>query len=486
MKLSRIMIAAPGSGSGKTTITCALLQALKDRGKKPVAYKCGPDYIDPMFHRKVIGVPSKNLDTFFTDACVTRQLFLQDREEDEIIVIEGVMGLYDGLGGIREEGSSYHLARITDTPVIFVVDAKGMGKSLAALLAGFLRYDTGHLIKGVILNRMSKSCYEVMKPVLEAELKIKVLGYIPEQKQLRLESRHLGLKLPDEIDALRDKLKASAEELQSCIAMDELLRIADGAPEIKCERNEEKTPEKTAKWTGMEGKRKASHCHMTVTRPVIAVAEDEAFCFYYEDNLRMLRENGAKIVSFSPIHDSRLPENCAALLLGGGYPELYARQLSANMEMKEAVRTAVRNGMPVAAECGGFMYLHHKIITPDNEAYEMADVIAADCRYSGKLVRFGYILLEEKKTPDWLGGNCIKGHEFHYYDSTRNGEDCEAVKPVSKKNYSCIIATETMFAGFPHLYYPSNPAFPASLVQKAEQYAGKNHIGAEAENHIFL
>ena len=157
MKLKRIMIAAPKSGSGKTTITCALLKALKDRGESVVSYKCGPDYIDPMFHQKVIGIPSKNLDTFFTGAEETKRLFLKNRTENEFAVLEGVMGMYDGLGGIREEGSSYHLAKVTKTPVILVIDAKGMGRSIISLIAGFLAYDKEHLIKGVIFNRMSKS-----------------------------------------------------------------------------------------------------------------------------------------------------------------------------------------------------------------------------------------------------------------------------------------------------------------------------------------
>ena len=214
MKFNRIMIAAPKSGSGKTTITCALLAALREEGKKVVSYKCGPDYIDPMFHQTVIGVPSKNLDTFFTDAEQTRQLFVKGCSEDDMAVLEGVMGLYDGLGGIREEGSSYHLAKVTKTPIILVVDAKGMGRSVAALIAGFLAYDTEHLIKGVLLNRMSKGYYGILKPLLEQELHIKVLGYFPNQKQIHLESRHLGLKIPSEIADIQEQLREAAEELK--------------------------------------------------------------------------------------------------------------------------------------------------------------------------------------------------------------------------------------------------------------------------------
>ena len=183
LKLPRFMLAAPASGSGKTTLTCAVLKALMNKGLKTAAFKSGPDYIDPMFHRQVLGIPARNLDTFFTGEDGTRRLFLRDRREDELVVMEGVMGLYDGLGGIREEGSSYHLAKVTQTPIILVVDAKGMGKSVLALIAGFLQYDTHHLIKGVLLNRMSKGYYDIIKPLIEKELSVKVVGYFPEQKE---------------------------------------------------------------------------------------------------------------------------------------------------------------------------------------------------------------------------------------------------------------------------------------------------------------
>ena len=232
MKLNRIMLAAPKSGSGKTTITCALLQTLKDMGENVVSYKCGPDYIDPMFHRKVIDIPSKNLDTFFTDEETTIDLLISGRNENDFAVMEGVMGLFDGLGGTREEGSSYHLAKVTNTPIILVVDAKGMGRSVIPLISGFLSYDREHLIKGVILNRMSKSYYDIIKPLIEAELKITVAGYFPDYKKLGIhsfESRHLGLVMPDEIAGIKDQLKAAAEEFQKTVSIDAIIDIAKGA-----------------------------------------------------------------------------------------------------------------------------------------------------------------------------------------------------------------------------------------------------------------
>lgn len=452
MKRNRIMIAALKSGSGKTTITCALLQALKDAGEQVVAYKCGPDYIDPMFHKKILDISSKNLDTFFTGEEETKQLFLQNYTPQDFAVLEGVMGLYDGLGGIRKEGSSYHLASITRTPILLVVDAKGMGRSVIAAIAGFLAYDKEHLIKGVLLNRMSKGYYETLKPLLEEELHIEVVGYFPEQKELQLESRHLGLKLPDEIAGIKQQLKQTADELQKTVSLSAITKIAQSAEALD------------------NGLREAAPTITEKEHPVIAVAKDEAFCFYYEDNLRLLEEAGAELAFFSLIHDSALPDGCDALLLGGGYPELYAAQLSANSSMLCEIRRAIQGGMPVVAECGGFMYLHTSLETRDGKAYPMAGVLDAKCYDTGRLVRFGYIELSEKE-PAFLPENGhIRGHEFHYFDSEANGTDCVALKPVTGRTYACVNKNARWFIGFPHLYYPSNPAFAKHFAEVAEEY----------------
>lgn len=458
MKLDRVMIAAPKSGSGKTTITCAILQTLKDMGKQVVSYKCGPDYIDPMFHQRVIGIPSKNLDTFFTGENDTRKLLLKNRTGEEIAVIEGVMGLYDGLGGVREEGSSYHLAKVTKTPIILVVDAKGMGRSVIPLIAGFLAYDTEHLIRGVILNRMSKSYYEIIKPLIEAELQIRVLGYFAEQQQLQIQSRHLGLHLPGEIKEIQRQLEVAAEELQKSVSIETIIQIAASAETIEIE----KITETTEKIISTE----------LITKPLIAVARDEAFCFYYEDNLLLLKEYGADIAYFSPLHDKELPEGSSGLLLGGGYPELYAKELEENTAMRKEIKAAVESGMPVVAECGGFLYLHTAIRDRDGHPYQMAGVLPAACQDTKKLVRFGYIELEEKESHFLAVGTRIKGHEFHYFDSEKNGEDCMAVKPITGRTYPCVIEKENVWMGFPHLYYPSNPSFAEHFVKKAEQYLG--------------
>ncbi len=454
MKLKRVMIAAPKSGSGKTTITCALLQALKDKGQSIVSYKCGPDYIDPLFHQKVIGVPSKNLDTFFTGEEETKRLLLKNRTEDDFAVLEGVMGLYDGLGGIRQEGSSYHLAAVTKTPIILVVDAKGMGRSVIALIAGFLAYDTEKRIKGIILNRMSRSYYETIKPLIEKELHTSVIGYFPEYKEFHIESRHLGLMLPHEIENVKGMLQSASEELQKTVSVEKIQQIAGEAEELESSAS------------NLYGK----IVFGTEEKPVIAVARDEAFCFYYEDNLLLLQEYGAKITFFSPLKDEKLPEHCCGILIGGGYPELYGKELSSNKKLLSEIKTAIENGIPVVAECGGFMYLHSMIQDKEETLHNMVGAISAKCYYTGKLVRFGYIEIDEKQSNFLPEGTKIKAHEFHYFDSEKNGDACVAMKPVTGKTYPCIITGENCWMGFPHLYYPSNPEFVKNFMEKVCNY----------------
>ena len=409
------------------------------------------------------------------------QLFLDERADGDFAVLEGVMGLYDGLGGIYEQGSSYHLAKVTQTPIILVVDAKGMGKSVLALIAGFLQYDTHHLIKGVLLNRMSKGYYDIIKPLIEKELFVKVVGYFPEQKDIGLSSRHLGLVMPDELSDIKKQLNETANRLKKTIDMDLFMDIAEAADEIGDSENADVYNEKSI-----------GNCVQNeFTQNInIAVAMDEAFCFYYEDNLKLLEKCGAKLQYFSPIHDTKLPKDCDAMLLGGGYPELYAKELSKNVSMLNAIKKAFRAGMPTVAECGGFMYLHTYIrnICDDNDEKNNADTqnntdiqndmnksklvgaLDGGCHFKGKLVRFGYIELAEKYSNFLPPNEKIKAHEFHYYDSTDNGADCIATKPATGRSYDCVISHDNYWLGFPHLYYPSNPHFAERLVRKAYEY----------------
>lgn len=511
LKIPKVMIAAVKSGSGKTTVTCAFLKQLLCRKKHPVSFKCGPDYIDPMFHEQVLKIPSKNLDTFFSDASQIQALYEMELPGHDIAVLEGVMGLYDGLGGIREEGSSYHLAKTLDVPVILVVDAHGMGKSVIPLIAGFLQYDEKKLIKGVILNRTSKMFFDTIAPLIEEELAIKALGCIPNEKELTIGSRHLGLILPEEMEELNFQLEKAGQLLEKYVDVDAMIGIAECALrekegtveedetklEDEIEQENEMKPEKKLEekedleekaysgkvtifsQTIFSGKSKLYDRENSDTNtipPRIAVAKDEAFCFYYRDNLKMLEHYGAELVFFSPLHDEKLPENIHGLLLGGGYPELYAKQLEENESMRKSIKEALEQQLPSLAECGGFMYLHDTLTDREGATYQMAGVIPAECQYMGKLVRFGYVEVQlpqgltEKGTAEMPEPEKIKAHEFHYFDSTANGEDCIATKPVTGRSWKCIHASDDHFWGFPHLYYPSDPKFVKWFLERTEKH----------------
>lgn len=482
IQIPRIMIAAAKSGSGKTMFTCGLLSVFKEKYRLQ-AIKCGPDYIDPMFHRNVLGIPSKNLDTYFTKEQLTRELFVQAVERAEFAVLEGVMGLYDGLGGVKKEGSSYHLAQVTRTPIILLVDAHGMGKSVAALIRGFLDYDRDRLICGVILNRTSRMFYEAIKPEIEQELKVPVLGFLPRLNGVALESRHLGLVMPEELPGLQKQLSLVAEAVRENIELERIEELAKNAPPLNMEQrfagvgfseNREKAgAEERAKSIKAAGEEERTFSLGNKQRGKvrIGVARDEAFCFYYEDNLRLLEEAGSELVEFSPLKDQKLPEEINGLLLGGGYPELYASRLSENQSMRYAVKTAIKAGMPTLAECGGFLYLHEMLEDMEKKKYPMAGVIEAEAFYTGKSVRFGYVELQEKAADFLPEQSVILGHEFHYFDSTENGNDCIARKTVSGKSWECVHKNQDSWMGFAHLYYPSNPMFAKHFVERVRAFA---------------
>ena len=453
MKIPRILLAAGSSGSGKTLITCGLLEALVERGLKTASFKCGPDYIDPMFHSRVIGTKSRNLDTFFTGSEVTKYLLTRNARDCEIAVMEGVMGFYDGVAGTTTTASAYDLAKVTDTPVILIVNSRGMSVSLAAYVKGFLEYKKDSHINGVIFNQMSPMLYPRMKKLLEEELGVAVLGYVPKVEDCVIESRHLGLVLPDEIPELKDRLHKLAGVLEETLDIDRILELAGEAPDLLDAKPESVTD-------------------FRLSEPVrIGVAEDEAFCFFYADNFRLLGEMGAEIVPFSPMEDKQLPDDLDGLLLYGGYPELNGKKLEQNTTMKDMIREKLKAGMPCMAECGGFMYLHEEMEGMDGNFYQMAGVIPGKAYRTPKLSRFGYVTLTQKKPA--LGMEDfgeIPAHEFHYFDSENCGGDFHAAKPESKRGWDCIHGTDTMLAGFPHLYYYGNPEVPKAFLKKCLAY----------------
>ena len=440
---SRVVIAATGSGAGKTTITCGILRALKAEGKSVCSFKCGPDYIDPMFHRNVLGVASGNLDTFFTEEEVTRALFMREFT-GELAVIEGVMGLYDGVGGTQLVGSTYDLARTLKAPIVLVVNGRGMGRSILAEIKGFLDYDTDGLIQGVILNKVSKSFAASLKSLIEEELHIKVVGSVENNASLTLTSRHLGLVMPNEIDEIKEKLELAKQAVTDGIDLDAFVEIAGNAASLSSDY----VFEDIVKTKGLK----------------LAIARDEAFCFYYKENIEMLESSGVEIEYFSPLHDEHLPKGISGILLGGGYPENFLKELSDNESMRAEIKAALESKMPILAECGGFMYLMDSIKDKDGNAFDMVGAIPGTCEWQGKLVRFGYVTIEKDS------GEPIKGHEFHYYDTDNNGEDLIITKPSTGKSIRGMHAKDGSYIGYPHLYYPSSPAFVKDFVEVMKSY----------------
>lgn len=451
--IPRIMIAAAGSGSGKTTVTCGLLQAFLNRGKKPASFKCGPDYIDPMFHSEVLGIKSRNLDLFFTDENTTKFLLCKNSVTADLAVLEGVMGYYDGLAGKSTDCSSYDLARKTQTPVILVVDCKGMSVSIVALVKGFMEMRRDHCICGVILNRIPPMLYGDIKSLIEEELSLEVLGYLPVMTDCQLESRHLGLVTATEVGNLQEIIISVAGQMEDSVDLDRILAIAKEAPPIDFD-----IPEKIKKIREHASNTPSQSDLNAAIPPVkIAVAMDKAFCFYYQDNLELLEELGAEIVPFSPLEEDTLPEGIQGLILGGGYPELYLERLSGNKPMLQSIKKSIDNGTPCLAECGGFMYLHQWVKDRDGSRHEMVGVIEGESFPTHRLTRFGYITLTALKDNVLCRkGIEVKGHEFHYWDSTNTGDGFHAQKPLRKANWNCIITNGNLWAGYPHIHFYSN------------------------------
>ena len=473
-KKGGILLTAPASGSGKTAAACALMAALRDRGLKVRACKCGPDYIDPMFHREVLGIDSKNLDLFFSERADLIREYERHTDGADITVTEGVMGYYDGMTLDSERASSYDVARTLGLSVLLVLPCRGASLSLAAVVKGIAEFREDSNLCGIILNRVSEMLYPRLKRMLEEELgkmglDIPVVGYLPEDPCFRMESRHLGLVTPQEMDGLKARMKEAGNLLARTVDLKLVREIAG-----KAVRN-----------SGREEGSEKIRDYVPVRRKIrLGIARDEAFCFYYKDNLTLLEDLGCILVPFSPLRDSALPDALDGLILGGGYPELHGKELAENKGMLSSVREALEAGMPCLAECGGFMYLHEKLEDREGNVYSLVGRIRGRTYPTGKLVRFGYVRIRNREENDScpeeylpserirsseeyiLPGETIRGHEFHYWDSTDSGEDCAAVKPDGQRKWNCIHMEGNLFAGYPHLYLPSMRKFAERFVRR--------------------
>ena len=441
----QLVATAPQSGSGKTTAVCALLGAMAARGLTPCAFKAGPDYIDPMFHRAVLGVESHNLDLFFSAPETVRSLYARHAAGHGAAVVEGAMGYYDGLGGVSDTASAWHLADTLDLPALLVVRPKGASLTLAATLRGLLAFRTPHHIAGILLNDCTENLYKMLRPMLERETGLPVVGYLPFLPGAAIESRHLGLKTAAEIADLQARLKLLADAAQSSIDWPLLQHLFDrpapaAAPPVA-----------------------------VPPRVRLAVARDAAFCFTYAETLEALQENGAELCFFSPLRDTALPPDIGGLYLPGGYPELYAAELAANAPMRAALKAAVENGLPTAAECGGFLYLGQTLEDADGTSHPMAGVLPGQGVKTGRLVRFGYATLTaQADSMLFAAGEQFPAHEFHHWDSTQNGTALTAAK-ANGRQWACGFANAHLYAGFPHLYWAGTP-LAQRFVAAAERY----------------
>lgn len=448
------MISAAGSNSGKTTITTALLKAFLLSGKKVAAYKSGPDYIDPMFHKEVIKIPSINLDEFMIGENNCKYVLCKNSKDMDISIIEGVMGYYDGIG-TNTSCSTYELAKLLNCPVVLVLNCKGMAISACAIIEGFKNFRENSNIKGVILNDISKGMYDYYKNIIEKNTDVKVYGYMPYLEDCKLESRHLGLITAQEIGNLESIVTELGDVAIDSIDIEGLYELSKNSECIEYDEPNIQSIGKTK----------------------IAVAKDKAFCFYYEDNLDLLKSLGAEIIEFSPLVDKNLPKDVSGLYLGGGYPELYMDELSNNKSMLCDLKEKISSGLPTFAECGGYMYLMESFKDRNLIEYKLVGAIEGQSFMTKTLENFGYVTLTaDKDNLLCKKDESINVHEFHYSTSTNKGNTFKAAKPESKRQYQCIISDDTKFMGYPHLHFLGNISFAKNFVEKCIEFNKRKNL----------
>jgi cobyrinic acid a,c-diamide synthase len=445
-----LLVSGTGSGVGKTTVALAIMAGLRRRWLAVQPFKCGPDFLDTGHHTRISGRTARNLDTWMLSVEANQSVLRNAVRGADVVVVEGMMGLFDGKSGSTEIGSSAQIAKLLRLPVVLVVDAAKSARSVAAVVLGFEMFDAELPLAGIILNRVAgERHYQMLREAIEASCKAKVLGWLPTERSIAIPERHLGLhgaaeQSRDNEEATIDALAALAEEYLDL----------DGLLDLECglEMAEEESVEIAGSF---------------VDAVRIGVPSDSAFSFYYEDNLDMLREQGAEIVRFSPVNDSSLPPQLDALYLGGGYPELYAEQLSSNRQMLEEVREFAISGRPVYAECGGMLYLSNSLDV-DGDKYAMAGVLPLSVQMTGKLVQFGYATVEF--IDDCLlgrKGTVVRGHSFHYSQIVSRGDMTTSYHvqySISGKEELEGFRRGNILASYVHLHFRANPAVAENCV----------------------
>ena len=483
--MKTLMLTAMGSGAGKTVTGCAILAALKKRGVRLSAFKCGPDYIDPMFHERALGVPCRNLDLFLQGEDGVRSTLA--RAEADFALVEGAMGYYDGLN-YTDEASAYRLARLTGTPAVLAVPPQSSALTLAAQICGLLGFRPESGIAALLLTCCPEKRAMVLAPVLERETGLPVLGFLPPMEAARFESRHLGLMTAQEIHGLEARLAALGDAAERYLDLDRLLALGNRLPlEGKLSRpisreavtDEVEPPVFDRECTDGETDTSSvirlagdAGCHLTLKGKAkcrIAVARDEAFCFLYADNLDALRGAGAELVFFSPLHDAALPD-ADGLYLPGGYPELHARALSENETMRRSIMEAVGRGLPTVAECGGFLYLQQSLEDAEGHSFPQCGALPGHGFKTERLQRFGYLTLRAPlDSLLFRAGEKLPAHEFHYWDSTENGAALCAEK-ADGRTWRCGFATPSLYAAFPHLHFCGEKPLAERFVKACEQW----------------
>ena len=445
----RLFIAAAHSGSGKTTITSGIVAALAARGLRVHPYKVGPDYIDPGYLGLAAGRRADNLDTWLTDEAAMKKIFLSASEEADISIIEGVMGLYDGgRGGVS---STAQIAKALNAPVLLVIDVRSMGESAAAIAKGFRDYDPEVDLRGVIVNRYGSENHREMVCEAIKRLGLPVVGAVPRSREAEVRERHLGL-LPVEENGNREHIENVRKMIEPAIDFDTLLKIAQSAPPLRAEDNAAPRSEK---------------------RVTIAVARDEAFSFYYPESIAVLEAAGAEIVNFSPLNDEKIPD-CGGLIFGGGFPEVFAARLAANTAMKESIAKAAASGMPIYAECGGFMYLTREIKDFDGAAHRMCGLIPMSCKMNDSLRTVGYVTA--KALSDNViakKGEELRGHEFHFSSAEAGCEIPHAfqfTKNRTGESYNAGYAKDNILGSYLHLHFAGFPKAAERFVERCVEY----------------
>lgn len=444
------VIAGAASGTGKTLITLGIMGALARRGLVVAPFKAGPDYIDAGLHAACLGRPSYNLDTWMMGLGGVKRTFERTSARADVSVVEGVMGLYDGVDGSSERGSTAHLAKILKLPVILVVDAARMGRSAGAVMKGFAAFDRAVDIRWVVFNRVgSERHLQILKDSMPAGLGLRYLGFLPRDTELTMPQRHLGLVAAGEIEQAKWSgfLSKASQVVNEHLDIDGLL--------AGLRKNS-----KRAGTTPKEIKPRVS----------IGVARDAASTFYYQENLELLRKNGARLIFFSPLADTRLPDGISGLYLGGGYPEVFADGLEANRSMRAEIKALSRKGLPIFAECGGLMYLADKLVNKDGKRFRMAGVFPWTTRMLAKRAALGYREVDiSSGCPMLKQGGKVRGHEFHY--STMN-EPAPAIERLFKLKDGRLegFSYKNCLATYIHLHFASNPAFAKGFVRLCEDY----------------